>query len=206
MPNTSPARRRVERVAARLPVDRVDVSAARTVAVPRSWIAGLAALAVLLTAYVAQAQLPSNVVTLPAQDTVARPAAALFPQGWAFFTKSARDPEFEPLRFTDGQWRSAALGRHSEYGFNRASRSQGIEIAVLLHAAAPFDYTECEQPTATACADAAPLAAEVDNPVPDPTLCGRVAVATQHPVPWAWRDLMDTPRTAEELVVLEVSC
>ena len=185
---------------------RPVLSTPRAVKVPRNWIAAVAAVWALVVLYVTQTQLPDNVVKLPGQHTVADPARTFTPQGWAFFTKSPRETELDPYRLVDGGWESLRLGRHSEYGFDRASRSQGLETGILyaeIQNIEPFDCTRLSQ---DACLGGAPVAVTVVNPSPEPTLCGRVALANQLPVPFAWLHLDGTTHTLESGVGLEVTC
>ncbi|MFJ3705175.1 MULTISPECIES: SdpA family antimicrobial peptide system protein [Streptomyces] len=185
---------------------RVTVAARHTVEVPRAWITGTAVLCVVVALYVAQTQLPKNVLSLPGQQSVKPVAVTVAPQGWAFFTKSARSPEFEPFHLDGSTWTSASLGRHSEHGFDRASRSQGIETALLLHEAGKTTRTDCGPSSVQECLKKARTVTAVTNRTPDPTLCGRTAVIEQKPTPWAWRDLLPDTRTPETVILLDVSC
>jgi len=182
-----------------------------SVAVPHSWIASITVAWVIVCLYVAQSFLPHNVVSLPGQDGTKKVATVVAPQGWAFFTKSAKDPQYAPYRMTDGQWRSAALTPHSRpsnaFGFDRASRSQGIEVALLLHQE-NVRWTPCEGfASATACLEhAATRATTTTNPSPAPTLCGRAAVVEMRPVPWAWRHLSPERHSPERVAIWDVRC
>ncbi|MFB4426944.1 SdpA family antimicrobial peptide system protein [Streptomyces sp. QL37] len=184
----------------------VTVSARQTVEVPRSWITGTAVLCAVVALYVAQTQVPKNVLSLPAQKSVKPVVVTVAPQGWAFFTKSARSPEFEPFRRSGSTWTSASLGRHSAHGFDRVSRSQGIETALLLHEAGRATRTACELSPVQECLRKARVSTTVTNRTPDPTLCGPIAVVEQKPTPWAWRDLLPATRNPQSATLLDVSC
>ncbi|WP_438292793.1 SdpA family antimicrobial peptide system protein [Streptomyces sp. HUAS TT7] len=182
-----------------------------TVAVPRSWATATIVAWVIACLYVAQSFLPHNVISLPWQDNTRKAATVVAPQGWAFFTKSAKDAQYAPYRVNDGKWQSAALTPHSRtsnaFGLDRASRSQGIEIALLLHQD-NAKWTSCEEtPSLTDCLTrAAAQAIKTTNPSPAPTLCGRAAVAEMRPTPWAWRNLSPERHTPERVVVWDVKC
>ncbi|MGW0858048.1 SdpA family antimicrobial peptide system protein [Streptomyces sp. NPDC002690] len=186
--------------------DRVTVTDRQTVEIPRAWITGVAVLCAVVGLYVAQTQLPKNVMHLPGQQAVRPVAVAVTPQGWAFFTKSARSTEFEPFRWDGSTWSSASAGRHSEHGFNRVSRSQGIETALILHEAGKATPTPCALASLQDCLKNARGATAVTNRTPDPTLCGRIAVVEQKPTPWAWRGLLPAAHTPESAFLLDVSC
>ncbi|MFE0045139.1 SdpA family antimicrobial peptide system protein [Streptomyces albireticuli] len=160
--------------------------------------------------YVAQVHVPKNVISLPGQKQARSTVANVAPQGWAFFTKSPRDVEVLPYRqATNDTWTSLALTPHSSprnaFGLDRASRSQGIEISLLLNLAEKKDWKECEEELADCLTGARPTR-KVDNPSPAPTVCGRVALVQEKPVPWAWRDLVDERATPERFLTLDVTC
>ncbi|MGW2473199.1 SdpA family antimicrobial peptide system protein [Streptomyces sp. NPDC001665] len=185
--------------------DRVSLIGRDTTDVPRAWITGAVVLCLVVVLYVAQAQVPQNVLRLPGQESAKPVAVTLAPQGWAFFTKSARSPEFEPFRWTGSAWATASLGRHSEHGFDRVSRSQGIETALLLHEAGKMAPISCAATSLRGCLTKARAAVEVTNRTPNPTLCGRIAVIEQRPTPFAWRGLLP-PRTPKDAFLLDVAC
>ncbi|MFF2375180.1 SdpA family antimicrobial peptide system protein [Streptomyces xiamenensis] len=181
-----------------------------TTRVPRQRLWAVAAAWALALLYVAQAHLPGNVITLPGQHTVTPAVRSIAPQGWGFFTKSPREIELQPYVLRDGAWVNASLAPHGEprhwLGFDRRSRSQGIEMALLINEAPGLTWTDCERGTLTGClASAAPPGPAV-NRTPAPTLCGTVAVIQQKPVPFAWRDLLAGSHTPDRLTVLDVTC
>lgn len=191
----------------RLPI---QVAGPHVAQVSRKWVAISVACWMVVVLYIAQANLPRNVITLPGQNAAAPMIGTLVPQGWGFFTKSPRDIEFQPYLFRDGRWGEGSLGPQGEpryaFGFDRRSRSQGIEIALLLAEASRVKWTKCGGGTVTRCLDAGGPVSGVRNRTPQPTLCGRVAVVQQEPVPFAWRDLLPTSQTPASATFLEVTC
>ncbi|MEU1312727.1 SdpA family antimicrobial peptide system protein [Streptomyces cinnamoneus] len=182
---------------------RVHVTRRSVLAVVIAW-----SMAVL---YVAQVHVPKNVLSLPGQKQARSTVANVAPQGWAFFTKSPRDVEVLPYRRTpDGTWTSLALTPHSSprnaFGLDRASRSQGIEISLLLNLAEKKEWKECEENDLPGCLANARSSRKVKNPSPEPTVCGRVALVQEKPVPWAWRDLVDERTTPERYLAMDVTC
>ncbi|MFF4159236.1 SdpA family antimicrobial peptide system protein [Streptomyces sp. NPDC001678] len=161
--------------------------------------------------YVAQVHVPKNVLSLPGQKQVRATVANVAPQGWAFFTKSPRDVEVLPYRqAAAGGWASLALTPHSSphnaFGLDRASRSQGIEISLLLNLAEKKEWKECGENDLADCLANARPSRKVRNPSPEPTVCGRVALVQEKPVPWAWRDLVDERTTPERYLAMDVTC
>ncbi|AXG80370.1 SdpA family antimicrobial peptide system protein [Streptomyces paludis] len=188
----------------------------QTTGVPRAWLTAVVAVGAVAVLYTAQAHVPKNVLTLPGQQQVAGGVHAVAPQGWAFFTKSPRDPELVPYRYAGTSWKTVSMGPHSRpsnaFGLDRASRSQGIEMALLLNEAPELKWTECEDhPDVETCLESITSAsadgpARIRNRSPEPTLCGTVAIVQAEPVPWAWRDLMDATHTPGRAAVWEVTC
>lgn len=194
-------------------IDRRPLRAegARTTNVPFAWFLTAVVVWAVAVVYVAQAHLPKNVAALPLQNTTSSPIRTITPQGWAFFTKSPRDAELAPFRKEGGEWRDAARTPHAKpsniFGLDRASRSQGIEMALLLNEAPTTKWADCaDSSDVTDCLEKAKTSGTLKNPSPDPTLCGRAAVVQMRPVPWAWRDLMPAAHTPEKAAVWEVTC
>jgi antimicrobial peptide system SdpA family protein len=160
--------------------------------------------------YALQPALPYNPVRLPGQDEIS--TKILFPEGWAFFTKSPRDERpFVFVRTATG-WTDASRApirrARNAFGLNRAVRAQNVELALLLNEqAVRKGWKACEFKAFGPCLDAAP-AAMLRNTSPRPTLCGEVGVARQKPIPWAWarsesRESVVMPITA---VRMRVEC
>ncbi|MCH0541063.1 SdpA family antimicrobial peptide system protein [Streptomyces sp. MUM 203J] len=162
-----------------------------------------------------QEHLPKNTISLPGQQTVRHTVVNLAPQGWAFFTKSPRDPEVMPFakspseKAADG-WRPLSLTPHASpgnaFGLDRQSRAQGVEIAMLLTSAQQDDWRDCSDDRQRCLNEYGAPARRVVNHSPDPTLCGTVGLLQERPTPWAWRDLVPEAHSLERVMVLEVSC
>lgn len=161
---------------------------------------------------VVDVHLPLNAIKLPGEDTLGLPVRSVAPQGWAFFTRPAREERMTVWGQDDqGQWSSRMMSPHSEprngFGFNRTSRAQGVEMGVVSAPVQSDDWSDCDTARIADCLaglDGEPV--EVANPGPSPTLCGSLALVAQEPVPWAWK--RDAPDTVMPVRVapLEVSC
>ncbi|MEV0258553.1 SdpA family antimicrobial peptide system protein [Streptomyces sp. NPDC050732] len=182
--------------------DSVTVSPKAIVSVCLIWA--------VVIVYVIQEQLPKNVISLPAQQEVKHTVVNLAPQGWAFFTKSPRDPEVVPFKKESGHWEAQSLTPHAAprnaFGLNRASRAQGVEMAMLLSAAKQDDWHSCTKSRAACLEEFGAAARSIDNKEPNPTLCGTIGLLAERPTPWAWRDLIPEPHTPERVLVVEVTC
>ncbi|QYC40435.1 Sporulation-delaying protein SdpA [Nonomuraea coxensis DSM 45129] len=158
--------------------------------------------------YVVHTQLPSNAIRLPGQESARLTIITLTPQGWAFFTKSPREPQVGVWQRAAGGWRDARLGPHSEpwnaLGFNRRSRSQGLELGIMQTAVPADAWRPCEGDDVSACLDRAPVAVTIRNTAPRPVHCGPVGLVQRDPLPWAWAG-SETVMPAK-VARLEVSC
>ncbi|ORM30125.1 SdpA family antimicrobial peptide system protein [Williamsia sp. 1135] len=161
--------------------------------------------------YVLFQTLPKSAVTLPFQDSApAKASVNVFPQGWAFFTKSPRDEVIQVFR-RDGDdlelaSRTPISAPHNAFGLDRLPRKQGTEFAGLI-GSAPTDqqWNNCELDL-DACLSPTWPKVPVDNPSPGPTYCGDIYIVGYSATPWAWRDFGDPPRVPERSLRLEVSC
>ncbi|MCB5182000.1 SdpA family antimicrobial peptide system protein [Streptomyces antimicrobicus] len=164
----------------------------------------------VIVLYAVQEQVPKNVITLPAQTKVKHTVVNIAPQGWAFFTKSPRDPEVVPYKKTPDGWQALSLtphaSPHNAFGLNRESRAQGVEIAMLLSAAQKSDWRDCTDSSETCLANAGNVSRRLTNGTPHPTLCGTVGLLQERPTPYAWRDLVATSHSPERVMILEVTC
>ncbi len=139
--------------------------------------------------------------------TVAAGIRGVMPQGWAFFTRSPREPDLFPFVKRGGRWVRASRGPHSHpahaFGLNRISRSQAIESALLLRPVPATAWQGCRQ-LPEACLEKLARTLPLANVSPRPTLCGTVGFARQQPIPWAWsRSAVTMP---SRVVRLEVNC
>ncbi|MFE7410246.1 SdpA family antimicrobial peptide system protein [Streptomyces laurentii] len=185
-------------------------SSGRTVTVPRRAIAAVCVVWAVIVLYVAQEQLPKNAITLPAQKEARHTVINMAPQGWAFFTKSPRDVEVVPYGNRSGRWQPLSMTPHSSpknaFGLDRASRAQGVEIAMVLSAAKKADWHPCERDRESCLTKFGTPARTIKNTSPEPSLCGTVGLLQERPTPWAWRDLVDDTHTPERVMVLRVTC
>jgi len=134
---------------------------------------------------------------------------AVTPQGWAFFTKSPRDPEDQWLVLAGGKWQRAAplqSDPRNLFGLRKGRRAREIERGALLMKVKADAWTDCPQGL-SACVKAGRVrAVEVVNPSPYFRVCGRMLVVRQPPVPWAWSKSLSSVEMASRAVLLDVRC
>lgn len=156
--------------------------------------------------------LPSNVLSIRDGSTARRVAIGMLPQGWAFFTKPPSDSEAVVFALRDD--RVVNINRPPQarvenwWGLSRRQRSQGPEVAQLVHQATT--WTPCAD-TSSALACATEAAAEqsyegVANRSPVASVCGRAFVVETEPVRWQFRGFYDEARRALQYSAIDVEC
>jgi antimicrobial peptide system SdpA family protein len=164
----------------------------------------------LLILYAVHIELPANALDLPFENAIKPPLQAVVPEGWGFFTRDPREARLLPFRNEAGTWRPALEGPNGEawnaFGMNRAARAQGVEMGLIEFAIPTDAWKDCNAEIAT-CLDPLPVAAQILNPTPGPTLCGEVTFAHRDPVPWAWAaSTPDETSMPSKVVKVNVKC
>ncbi len=164
---------------------------------------------IVIIAYVAHTSLPANPIELPFENE--RVVRILAPEGWAFFTRSPREPRRLLFTKSDGEWVSALQSPISQpknlFGLDRSPRTQGVELGLLLQSINNGAWHKCNGGVSPrACLAKIEITGAVRNETPLSTLCGTVGIALQKPVPWAWRQSIDQIVMPSNVVKLNVSC
>ena len=169
----------------------------------------LVALVVVL--YVADAT-TSNALHLPGETAVS--ARAIVPEGWAFFTRDAEEPDVYVYVRRRGQWKAVTPTPNSAsgnlFGASRTARAvHGNLMGITRHTDRPFAWRTCDKATSTeSCLvefmeAGPPVSVRFTSTAWQP--CGLVALVLQPPVPWAWASTRryEMTRTA---AVFDVEC
>jgi antimicrobial peptide system SdpA family protein len=171
-------------------------------------VAVSACVAAVVVAYAVHGSMTMTALELPLErhlDTV-----LFLPEGWAFFTRDPKEPEF--LMFhprSDGSWTRAARPNDSlstVFGFSRFLRSLNVERGLLV---APFregDWRPCTSRPELCLADWQGTIFTVKNRTPGATVCGPVAFVKQDRVPWAWSRSVDADRMPSRVLRMEARC
>lgn len=159
---------------------------------------------------VVEPQLPDNALDVPGAAAVEPHLRAVTPQGWAFFTRSPREPKLTAWRHDGGAWEPALLGPHAEprnaFGFDRASRAQPVEAAILNNRVPEKAWIDCGRADLPRCLERPGAVTRVGSTGPSPTLCGRVALVVREPWPWAWARGAPDGEMPARTARLEVEC
>ncbi len=161
---------------------------------------------VVVVGYVVHSAIPGPVVSLPGPDR--RVVRTFLPQGWAFFTRDAREDRTRVLVRSDGAWHPEG-GPNGEpryaFGLRRYARVQMGELNELVRLTDDDAWTECVGGWST-CLEERQEVVPVANPVAAPSLCGDVGAVTYEPVPWAWAASVMPEDMPARAVRWQVSC
>jgi antimicrobial peptide system SdpA family protein len=133
----------------------------------------------------------------------------VFPQGWNFFTRDARESRLLLFRLEKGVWTRIDMPHGSVkalLGILRSPRSQGVELGAILSKSARTKWMKCTD-SPHVCLERKPTVFKtIKNPSTAPLLCGTLGIVSQPPVPWAWSGHRDAVVMPSEILTLEVKC
>jgi antimicrobial peptide system SdpA family protein len=150
-------------------------------------VTGACSLALLVSIFLLYAT--ENPLT-PAIDPALRLSfVQILPEGWAFFTKSQRDPYFELYRYDGRTLVQAFDGPQSEprnlLGIRRLPRAEGIEAGFIETALGDKHMATCSD-SVEACVASLHSVFKMRSSSPHPILCGDFVFITEKPVPFEW--------------------
>jgi antimicrobial peptide system SdpA family protein len=114
----------------------------------------------------------------------------LFPQGWAFFTKSPRDENIQIYQLVNGKLEVMPGQRQATFehlmGVKRDARAMSVEYATMLYDIPPTKWVKCEVNPSEFIKKHPMAAVKVKNKTPLALLHGDIYLISQATVPWAW--------------------
>jgi antimicrobial peptide system SdpA family protein len=134
-----------------------------------------------------------------------------FPEGWAFFTKNAKDAEFELYKTAGDSLIKMAGQRQSEFrnllGIKRDARSLSVEMSYLLDKIEGDSIWTSFPKGLNNCLHQLPMKAySVVNRTKNPLLQGTVFVVRTPVVPWAWANSYFNIVQPVEVLKLNIQC
>jgi len=177
----------------------------------------LGVFACISVAYIAKSTVPDSTLSLPFDDVVN--TNAFTPQGWGFFTRDARENQVTLWAPGDDEsWQRTGFGVNASadnwFGAGRASRAEGkraqsVGAELAERETVPVDcgtdYDTMARAVSACAASVSPV--QMDRAgVPGWNLCGRVAIVSQEPQPWAWAAAGTRELMPFQLSVTEVRC
>jgi antimicrobial peptide system SdpA family protein len=131
------------------------------------------------------------------------------PQGWAFFTRSPREPvdrifqqrgpQLSPVTYANSSMRN-------RFGISRAARALNVELASLLAQLPRGSWVECEEALEDCVARMESNAPVVANASVMQKLCGDLVVERRPPVPWAWSSSARPIHMSGQVTRFKVRC
>lgn len=173
-----------------------------SVAIALTW------LAVTLVTYSTAIPIGETALSLPFPSLLKAAPRSFLTQGWSFFTKSPRDPDF--YLFTRGPegWQNASRGPSSRpdslFGLIRSARVQGLELGLVTGQLGGKAWINCESAVEECLHEQTPIV--ITNPSHAPILCGELGVAFREPLPWAWVGLIPREAMPSQVALLQIEC
>jgi hypothetical protein len=148
--------------------------------------------------------LPARDLLSPSSSASVRVLTELSPQGWAFFSRSPREPITERHFLADGVWepeRTDSLRREFVFGLDRSPRARQYALESDLSLVDDVEWERCAS-ALSPCLSQVPSRPVVD----EASSCesGVRALVRRDPIPWAFRhegDLRDL-----DVVKIDVRC
>lgn len=132
----------------------------------------------------------------------------MMPQGWGFFSKSPRDETlfvYEIANSTEIHWPHNQAS--NLFGLKRTGRSQGVELGMVTAALDENDWIQCEQGLKNCSIKKLKNESiQVQNPTPEPLVCGEYILEQRSPIPWAWVNYTDEDTYPTKIVKVNVQC
>lgn len=165
----------------------------------------------IIIAWNAVNTLPKGPATAALHGKLLLASYSFSPQGWAFFTRNPREPNFEVYRLDakgepERAWRNG-FEWQTAFGINRLSRRVGAEIEELFQQVYEPLLVSCDELSTRDCfakAGSQP-SVSVRNSTAFPMVCGDVILRKVDRVPQAWLGLKDY-RPPAQLVRVNVEC
>lgn len=132
------------------------------------------------------------------------------PQGWAFFTRSAREEQIYIYKI-DGNSLKKINQRHADLkniiGLSRDISKIGIEIDALTNIVNIENFMNTEWNYEANLLGKIPEAfIEIKNPIYEPLLCGEYLLVFQPLVPWAWSKSKNNIKMPSKVIKLRIEC
>lgn len=154
--------------------------------------------------------LPYHSTSLPAD--VKFKAQVLFPEGWHFFTRDAREMQTWVYTKDDsGEWmaepRMPNSNSYNFFGANREGRAMGVEYAMFLKDVKPANWVDYrgEVSDLLASSDTIPVT-QFDSEFNHPVMCGEYLMVAQKPVPWAWSPSYERVKMPAKVTRIIINC
>jgi antimicrobial peptide system SdpA family protein len=136
-----------------------------------------------------------------------RPVTQLWlPEGWAFFTRDAREERDVLYRLSERDEPRMVTGRREFLGFRRVPRSENVELAMLLQKARPKQWTDCRGSFERCFGTSQGTTVHLEPATLHPFLCGSFVVVRQRPLPWAWLGAAAKTPMPARLLYFDVKC
>ena len=134
----------------------------------------------------------------------------ILPQGWAFFTKDAREAQIQLFEQRGEKW-VRVDHHHAHYshffGVRRATTQKLIELAKLYQDIPPSAFVDCESNIQLERVHCEPdTTITLKNPFDQAFMCGEYLMVCQEIIPWAWSQSMQEIDMPSKAIKIKLLC
>lgn len=148
----------------------------------------------------------------PVQSNVnyAKEVLMYTPQGWAFFTRDAREEQVYIYRLENNNLMKIDQ-RHADirnyFGLSRKVSQLGVEADILTNIIGKRNFTATTWNYNDNLLGEIPKRfIEIRNPIKSPVLCGDYVIVYHSVVPWAWSKSKKTVPMPAKVIKLKIKC
>jgi antimicrobial peptide system SdpA family protein len=131
---------------------------------------------------------------------------SVFPQGWSFFTRNAREERLLLYEPWSGGWRLRPVSNARVdhwWGIKRTSSLISVELGAITNGVPEKAWTPLEGGLP---ATLNTEVTKIDNPGVAHALCGTFLLRRQVPLPWAWAGSPRLTELPSRVAVVDVRC
>jgi antimicrobial peptide system SdpA family protein len=144
---------------------------------------------IIVFIYSIHSAMPFNPINLPFESKAH--LRFFLPQGWKFFTRNPREEDIGIYaKDSNGEW-LPMIHPHSSpinlFGIKKTSRAKAVEFGLLLSLLSEHNpnWESCNS-SLQSCSEKVQTVGAINNPSPNPSLCGDILLQKRRPIPWAW--------------------
>ena len=135
--------------------------------------------------------------------------STFMPQGWAFFTRSPREPQLYVYRIENNHISKVDIYNASVaslFGMRRTMLASRVEVGALISTVNKKEWKSYNKELSDSCLfDSIPVKI-VENKTQAKSFCGEYLFQYQEPLPWAWNNVKRKVVLPSLLIRLKISC
>lgn len=146
---------------------------------------------------------------LQLRPTFRRNLYSVTPEGWKFFTRSAREPVERSFRLVNGNWELETIANTSAtnwFGLRKDARIRSMDLVHILGRVPADAWLPCDGDIRVCDRTRTSPPTAVSHETTIGSACGDLLVERRPMVPWAWSRSGEVTLMPAEYVRLSVTC